>query len=246
MILHIPHNSTIIPSEYLHEYSNPELSIDIMTDHFVSELFEHWNTERVEFKYSRLFCDVERLINDPMEEKGQGIVYTKDVFGSLLRTPSDKTKEDVAEYYLNHHKELNLKTRKHLVLFPEMFVVDCHSFYPYSLTNDIDETEEYQDYPDFCIGTNKNTPQQIVDDVMEFINERGYSVKLNFPFSNAIVPSNFQNDERVHSIMIEVNKKLYLTKSSRYTEKSDSWNNTKDTIHEILDIISKYEILLDK
>ena len=59
MILHIPHSSKVIPKEHLSDYKCTPLElqgvIDRITDTNTDELFQHWNTVRVVFPYSRVF-----------------------------------------------------------------------------------------------------------------------------------------------------------------------------------------------
>jgi hypothetical protein len=45
----------------------------------------------VAFPWSRFFCDVERLENDPLEKSGQGIVYTS--FEGINRNLTVQEKE---------------------------------------------------------------------------------------------------------------------------------------------------------
>ena len=52
--------------------------VNKMTDWWTDMLFDVKEviSHKVVFPYSRFVCDVERLENDPMEENGQGIIYT--------------------------------------------------------------------------------------------------------------------------------------------------------------------------
>ena len=73
MLLHIPHSNTTIPSyeEQMAKDINVLEAIEKYTDHRTSELFQYDKAERVEYGYSRLFYDVEKLEeNEPMEALG--------------------------------------------------------------------------------------------------------------------------------------------------------------------------------
>jgi len=51
-------------------------AIEKYTDHRTSELFHYDGAKRVEYGYSRPFCDVEKLEkNESMEALGLGILY---------------------------------------------------------------------------------------------------------------------------------------------------------------------------
>ena len=89
IVLNIPHSSRII-----HDISewDGDISEDIerWTDHYTDQLF-YSNNEKVNsciFNFSRFCVDVERLLDDPMNEIGQGIIYTK--FGDRTRYISKK------------------------------------------------------------------------------------------------------------------------------------------------------------
>ena len=83
MILHIPHASRELGG-YV-KLSNEKENLDYLTDTYADELF--WGGDRIKFPLSRFVCDVERLEhNEPMETKGQGIIYRKDVFGNDIES----------------------------------------------------------------------------------------------------------------------------------------------------------------
>ena len=49
-----------------------------------------------------------------------------------------------------------------------------------------------------------------------FLQSRGYTVSVNSPFAGTLVPMRFyQKDARVSSIMIEINRRLYMTADGR-------------------------------
>ncbi|MCD6435705.1 MAG: N-formylglutamate amidohydrolase [Clostridiales bacterium] len=236
MILHIPHSNTTIPKEHLQDYTDKlhDLILE-KTDWFTNDLFSHWNSDLVIFPYSRLFCDVERFKDDALNQIGQGILYTKDNAGNLLRVLSQQAKKDAESLYDNHHELLNKKASRALSLFPEVFVVDCHSFTP------------SPGDPDICIGTNadyitKNVDvQNVYNDIIDLLKSHNYAVEINVPFQGSIVPTNHIGNPNMHPIMIEVNKTLYMTGG----KKNKDFEKIQDVINQCLEIISKYEISKD-
>jgi len=227
MILHIPHSGTELLGRNI-----SQKDIDYLTDWYTDELFRHENSERVVQKVSRFVCDVERFPDDKEEmfKKGQGICYTKGTYNNNITV---KDKEYIIEnIYKEHHKKLNNITRKTLTIIPKVIIVDCHSF-----LSDISD-------PDICIGINDtlNKPdEKLIKDIVKYINKENLSCKINSPFSGAIIPSDFINNDKVQCIMIEVNKNLYLNE----TEKNDKFIKIQKIITNILDIISDYEIKED-
>lgn len=234
MILHIPHSSTIIP-----DGSNLNITqqdINLMTDWYTDELFEHRDSGRVVFETSRLYCDVERYrddMNEPMIKKGHGVVYTKGSVGNTIRENLDDSEYIKKDFYDKHHKNLIQSVNRILTLIPEVVIVDCHSFNDTPLTH-----EDSTNRPDFCIGFNNTNVPPFLNSVVELLENKGYSVLLNDPFEGTLIPSEFIVNESVKGIMIEVNRKLYL--DDKYN-KNDKYLNIKKDISEILDIISDYE-----
>ena len=70
--------------------------------------------------------------------------------------------------------------------------------------------------PDICIGTDAyHTPDSLTNLLKNNFEELGYSVKINSPFAGAIVPSFYHEKEpRVISVMIEVNRVLYMNEET--------------------------------
>lgn len=235
MILHIPHSSTVIPDNAMFD---KHIAADLywMTDWHTHKLFSYPAMDAIVFPYSRLFCDVERLVdNEPMEAFGHGICYTKDAYGNHLRTVTDKEKFRIIEnYYKPHHAKLNKACNNALTLFNKVVIVDCHSFSNTVLHH---ESGKSTDRPDFCIGTDKfHTPDSLVRDIRDYLKSEGYTTKINDPFAGTIVPlDHYNKTSNLKSIMIEVNRNLYMGSNVQFDE-------TKSVITKILNIINRYEL----
>lgn len=88
LVLNIPHASTEIPKEYMppQEWHKKENSVRRyqeharpLIDYYTDELFfvDDKRIKPVVFDLCRTLCDVERMVNDPLEEDGYGIVCSK-------------------------------------------------------------------------------------------------------------------------------------------------------------------------
>lgn len=66
--------------------------------------------------------------------------------------------------------------------------------------------------PEICIGTDaSHTCGELASTFFEAFQREGWSVSLNEPFAGALVPqSRYLQDPRVHAIMVEVNRRLFL------------------------------------
>ena len=92
-------------------------------------------------------------------------------------------------------------------------IIDCHSFASVALPYELDQTS---DRADICVGTDPfHTPLSVRDAVVGAAEGEGYSVAIDAPFSGALVPlSSYRKDRRVMSVMIEVNRRLYMDEES--------------------------------
>ena len=112
-------------------------------------------------------------------------------------------------------------------------LIDCHSFS--SLPNRLNSNPPDID---ICIGFNEDEtcPDKVViGNIVHHFKTLGYKVGINEPFSNS---KTFGVPVEYHTVMIEVNKRLYMDEQT--LEKSDSFYKLKH------DIQSLYDVLLRK
>ena len=80
-----------------------------------------------DFPYCRLYCDVKRLINDPLENEGLGISYSRWVLDKnehrVLRSFSGKS--EAFALYTDFHSEVS---KKIVGMLGSILLIDCHSF----------------------------------------------------------------------------------------------------------------------
>jgi N-formylglutamate amidohydrolase len=168
--------------------------------------------------YSRFVVDVERLEDDPLDSTGQGIVYTQ--FNGIKRTIDEEERLGMMAYYYAYIKQLKGMLNEHSLL------VDCHSF-----PSDMCDV-------DVCIGVNNDWSRPtdfVIDLVTEVFKQSGYSVMVNHPYSNAIAP---QTDFVYNSIMIEINKRIYMNEQT--LELLDSASKVRAVLDTLYELILKY------
>ena len=92
-------------------------------------------------------------------------------------------------------------------------MVDAHSFPSRPLPY---EDDQHLDRPDICVGTDPfHTPPHLRDAAVHFFEAAGWRVAVDRPFSGALVPLRFYGtDARVKSVMVEVNRCLYMNEAS--------------------------------
>jgi N-formylglutamate amidohydrolase len=191
-----------------------------MTDAYTDELFPvtPFEAGRIVFPASRLVCDVERFPSDqdePMARRGMGVFYTRTSMSSMLRAqPSPAVRQSLlARWYWPHHSQLERMVSNVVTELGRCLIVDCHSFPSVALSYEVDQSE-YR--ADFCIGTDAfHTPPTIRDALVAVVKQAGYSVTVDAPFAGALVLlSSYRKNDRVLSVMIEVNRRLYMDEQS--------------------------------
>lgn len=239
-LLHIPHASTVIPARFISSFDSSKLphEIAVMTDWFCDELFD-CGRDKIVFPISRLVCDVERFRDDAQEimaKIGMGVTYRTASDLSHLRCVTEKEKQEILpRYYDVHHEAFTQTVEEKLKRYGLCLIIDCHSFYPTALPYELDKGENR---PDFCIGTSKyHTPEIVTNCICASLESQGFAVKRDSPFAGTIVPMAFyEKDPRVISVMIEVNRKLYLNSPG---VKNKDFLYIKSVLRECVDLTEK-------
>jgi len=237
LILHIPHATNDIPDKSGYVVSDTELQKEILllTDWYTDDLFSFADGISIVAGFNRVFCDVERFADDDKEVMsgvGMGVVYTKCDDGNDLRNVSGGLKAGILDYYYHpHHRRLLEAVNKQLECSGTALIVDGHSFSSIPFKRDLSQRVPR---PDICIGTDSfHTPPGLTEFSSSFFRGQGLSVEVNQPYSGTIVPMEFyQTDSRVNSIMIEINRDLYLVIGSN--EKNMYYEKIKFIIHDFL------------
>ena len=238
ILLHLPHSSYFIPEQYkkLFVLNEKELLQEqiLMTDSYTDDLFD-LPLRKLVFPVSRLICDVERFREEKDEEmtsQGMWVCYTKTHNLEPLKNIDEvHNKEILEKYYDVHHKKFEEEVENILKENKKCLIIDCHSFssksFPYEL-----HKEDAR--PDICIGTdNFHTPICIQKRLVNGFEKLGYKVGFNEPFKGSIVPLKFyQKEKRVQSIMIEINRSLYM--NQRTGKKLGCFFDLKSNIKRIL------------
>jgi N-formylglutamate amidohydrolase len=120
-----------------------------------------------------------------------------------------------------------------LVAHGRALIIDGHSFPSRPLPVDLDQCPTR---PDICIGTDSfHTPPHLVNALVDACAEFGWSVAVNRPSAGTLVPTRYWGrDERVASVMIEVNRRLYLKDEPRDVSKAGSWASVRNRIREVV------------
>jgi N-formylglutamate deformylase len=218
LLLHIPHASRRIPRDVRQSFLGPAARLRRellrMTDTYTDELFRLDGAARIVSPVSRLVVDVERFPNDADESMaavGMGAIYVRDSSGEMLRPIPDAAElESLLErYYWPHHRRFERVVDQGVNRNGACLIVDCHSFASAPMPHEPDQRPER---PDICIGTDGfHTPGALTKRLCGIAQAQGRTVEIDLPFAGAIVSmKHFGRTKEVRSIMIEVNRRLYM------------------------------------
>ncbi|KKN22061.1 hypothetical protein LCGC14_0918970 [marine sediment metagenome] len=242
LLVNIPHSSTYIPLEVKDRFliNNTDLQEELLriTDRYTEEIFScvaELGGISVKYNYSRLVLDPERFRDDKKEimaTKGMGVIYIKGSNGRKLREINKNEREMLLQnLYDPYHRAIIKEVQALLTKFGECLIIDAHSFpaipLPYENFKEIKR-------PQICLGTDPyHSPEYLIEFVRNFFEEINLTTELNMPFAGCYVPSKFIHQEkRVKSIMIEINRGLYL--EERTGEKNDSFSKVKNIIRSLV------------
>lgn len=233
IILHIPHSNAKFPNdmgELLVDLDTINAFSDQISDIGINELFSHNIGEKYIAPFSRIYCDVEKFIDDEnevMSKYGQGVFYTKDCKGNVFRRVNQEYKDRILEsYYFPYHKGLDELSLS--LLDKRLIIVDCHSY-----GEECVQYNKSQSYTDICLGYDKQYySKQLVDGVRDIFVENGFSVSYNFPYEGTLIPNAIYgiNIPEVFCFMIEINKRVYMLNKQLNVK-------CKATINRVLDYL---------
>ncbi len=222
IIVHIPHASLDVPDFFFERLKVDKEYFDRMnvyeSDYLIDE-FKPDDLECLIFPYSRMFCDVERFRDDRKEKMAlryrRGVVYERDAEKREFAEIDPEYKNVVLnEYYDEHHKRFNDLVREKVDAYGDCLIIDLHSFSDeYAMKTSMFENDQSGFYPDVCIGINAyDQGKDLTERIQILCCKYGYTNSINYPYSGSIVPQEYADDERVRSIMLEINKRTYLNK----------------------------------
>jgi len=240
LILHIPHSSVNFPNREGYLLSQYQLEQEILelTDWHTDDLFSVQDAIILKADFSRIFCDVERFADDAREEMaqfGMGVLYEKTDEGRELRRVSPELRDTILrEYYYPHHKQLEDTVAEQLKTYGKALILDCHSFPNIPLIRDFAQSLPR---PDFNIGTHPfHTPKTLIEQSIRFFRERNYTLGIDWPYDGTMVPLAYLNkNSKVQSIMLEVNRKLYMESSTN--KKTENYPVIKEVVGEYIELL---------
>ena len=243
--LHVYHFNNIPDNtnrwaEYYFEQSKP------LIDFYTDDLFncDDSRITSIICNICRTLCDVERMVNDPLEKEGYGIISKRMFKGKnsvprvgLVNCSYKPDFLELYEYYMTYQHDLSmvlLRNSHHTYQrYRRVLLIDCHSFSssPTVLCNPRKTGKQV----DICIGYNDDATRpekEIIDFVATYFENLGYTVGHNTPFSNSkTVPCPLP----YHSLMMEINKHCYMNEKT--LEKTKDFYTLQNNIRHLYDLL---------
>lgn len=231
LVLDAPHSGRHYPEDFGH-IAGIELLMggeDRFVDELVADAPDHGAT-LVVANFARTYIDPNRRLSDidtmlldgdwheepeptVMSERGVGLVFRLIGDGTSIYdrklTASDITRR-IEHYWRPYHECLAAMIERSLARHGVAYHLDCHSMMP--VGNEL-APDPGQHRADFVLGDLDGTSceagfTRIVAATLERL---GYSVAVNDPYKGALIVERYgRPDKGVHSLQIEINRKLYM------------------------------------
>ena len=183
----------------------------------------------------------EELARSGAGRRGLGLIKTTSRYGHPLQERPltvAEISDRIDRYYWPYHHELRRVISKKREAFGLAVQVSCHCMSAVGMPTHPDPG---QPRADFCIGDMKGTTSspEYLELVVNVLKDAGYSVTVNTPYDGGILMSrNADVANNVHSIMIEINKRLFMDINT--FQKTDGAEKTRQAVEMVIGEICGY------
>ncbi|MCO6389654.1 N-formylglutamate amidohydrolase [Aliihoeflea aestuarii] len=231
LVFDAPHSGRHYPEDFGHT-AGIELLMggeDRFVDELVADASRHGAT-LVVANFARTYIDPNRRLSDIdtvlldgdwheepapsiMSERGVGLVFRLIGDGTSIYdrklTAADITKR-IEHYWRPYHECLAAMIERTVTRHRICYHLDCHSMMP--VGNEL-APDPGKDRADFVLGDldGASCEPGFTRKVADTLEGLGYSVAINDPYKGALIVERYgQPDKSVHSLQIEINRKLYM------------------------------------
>jgi len=218
ILVSIPHAGSEIPEEVANDLLLTSKELLGYTDLYTEQIFNIKNVYLVTNPISRVIVDVNRAPDDisrEYEQAAEGVTVhtTWDGKSVYKKEPSQEVVDTlIRKYHDPYHEQVDSHMAK------VQFLIDGHSYLSVGPKLKRDGGEPR---PDINLGNMNFSTCSREQTVFfrEFFEERGYSVRINFPYTGKYILGHHCHRRRippflVPGIQIEINQGLYVKKDS--------------------------------
>ena len=258
VVFSVPHSGETIPEECSWLKDVDELTLLTDVDRFVDELYSDLakrnSVPLVKSEISRYVVDLNRHEKqfDVRTVKGHpeipehsrlNLYWQKTTEGDVLLSEPhsfERHSRIIESYFKPFYQKLAAEIEP---LNSGFLHMDLHSMpsVPKDYHNDTGEVRK-----DFviCNREDETSSRELIELLSKSLQAQGFSVSINWPYLGGEVVKRFSNpSEHKHSIMVEINRKLYMNEKTR--EKSADYQEFKSklesAIQEFLESASKLQ-----
>ena len=237
ILVSIPHGGAEVPEELADCVALTEQELLGYTDLYTLDIFSIEGVHLVSDRTSRVMIDPNRAPDDisrEYEEAAEGVTVLttwdgKKVYKEGCEPTQEMIDLIIKKYHDPYHELIN-------EVIPEVqFMIDGHSYLPVGPKMKQDSGEPR---PDINLGNMNYSSCSREHTVFfrEFFEERGYSVRINFPYAGKYILGHHCHRRRippflVPGIQIEVNQGLYV--------KADSFDPIPERVEEFHELFGK-------
>lgn len=221
VILHAPHGSTRIPSNYRAHFTVDDAAVArevaALTDHAVDRMvrraLETVDASAVIARVSRLVVDVERFDGEAeeMNAVGMGVLYTHGAWQDPIRWAPPSAREELMAHFEAYSAAMTRLVDQALERHGCAVILDVHSYPSRALPYELHATASR---PPLCVGYDA---RHMTDALRSHVRDAFVELEQvdNEPFAGAYVPlKHFARDRRVHSVMLELRRDQYMDEQS--------------------------------
>jgi N-formylglutamate deformylase len=227
----VEHAGTLVPTDIKDKYTLGKQALKD-TDLYTDELYAMPQGMTITSHLNRYVLNVNRI----RETDGQVMNYEDEdalnnflmeMQPALLQPLTEDEKQHLLDLYDAYHQYIQdaIQTMKDKYGFA--FFVTAHSMNETSGTNTPDDGK--RPHFDICTEDGTTTHQRVVDAMHDVLEDAGYMVKRNEPYSGGYtVDTHSDPDANIHGIQLEVNKALYMDENT--FEKNNSFDEISTLI----------------
>lgn len=174
-------------------------------------------------------------------KRGLGLIKTTSRYGTEFQEHPLTVAEvshRIERYHEPYNRELSRIIRKKRADFGVAVQVSCHCMSAVGMPTHPDPG---QDRADFCIGDmgGRTASADYRDLMVGLFKDAGYSVTVNTPYDGGpLMSRNADMDNNIHSLMIEVNKRLFM--DIKTFKKTAGALPTRQTIEHVIAAVCSY------